>query len=274
MKALRKGGKMPQSVRSELSNPSKPTGHTMGGKGFRLPRWRRHGGPSAGSDAVAGADRTAPIVEVAPEAPDVPTVSVHSGATDSVHSGATDETDHDAGGDTQTGETGTIETIGPQRAPRREFVAATLTIVLSLCALGGWLGWRAVQSHDEGQRRATFLEAARQEAINLTTIDYRTVDGDIKRILDSATGRFRDDFQNRSGPFVDAVRQAQSVTEGTVLDAGIESVSASGAVALVAVSVKSMNNAAPQQQARSWRMRISVERPGGDAKVSNVEFVV
>lgn len=240
--------------------------HTHGRKGFRLPRWRRHDGHSPGSDAVAGAEATCPIIEVAPEAPEVPTVSVDSGAAG--------ETDDDAVSDTQTAETGMMETIGPQRTSRRALVAATLTGVLALCALDGWLGWRAVQSHDEGQRRATFLEVARQEAIDLTTIDYRTVDGDIKRILDSTTGRFRDDFQNRSGPFVDAVRQAQSVTEGTVLDAGLESVSATGAVALIAVSVKSMNNAAPQQRARSWRMRISVERPGGDVKVSNVEFVV
>jgi Mce-associated membrane protein len=42
---------------------------------------------------------------------------------------------------------------------------------------------------------------------------------------------------------------------------------------LVAVTVKTSNAGAPDQQPRSWRMRISVQKVGDEAKVSNVEFV-
>jgi Mce-associated membrane protein len=54
----------------------------------------------------------------------------------------------------------------------------------------------------------------------LTAIDYTHVNADVQRILDSSTGRFRDDFQNRSQPFVDVVEQAQSKSEATVTAAG------------------------------------------------------
>lgn len=67
--------------------------------------------------------------------------------------------------------------------------------------------------------------------------------------------------------------KTQSKTEGTVTEAGIESVSADSARVLVAVSVKTSNIAAPEQRPRLWRMRIDVQRVGDVAKVTNVGFV-
>jgi Mce-associated membrane protein len=42
---------------------------------------------------------------------------------------------------------------------------------------------------------------------------------------------------------------------------------------LVAVSVKTSNAGAPEQKPPAWRMRMTVQKVGEDAKVSNVEFV-
>lgn len=42
---------------------------------------------------------------------------------------------------------------------------------------------------------------------------------------------------------------------------------------LVAVTVKTSNAGGQDQQPRAFRMRISVEKIGDEAKVSNVEFV-
>src|SRR4029450_11877223 len=92
-------------------------------------------------------------------------------------------------------------------------------------------------------------------------------------ILDSATGTFYDEFQKRAQPFVEVVKQAQSKSEGTIAEAGLESESDNGAQVLVAVTVKTSNAGAPDQAPRAWRMRISVQKVGDDAKVSNVDFV-
>jgi Mce-associated membrane protein len=148
-----------------------------------------------------------------------------------------------------------------------------LVAVVALAGLGGWLGVRAYHSHQELQRRELFLAVGRQGAINLTTISYTEADTDVQRILDSATGTFYDDFSKRSQPFVDVVKQAQSKSVGTVTEAGLESVSATDAQVLVAVTVHTSNAGAAEQEPRSWRMRISVQKVGDQAKVSNVEFV-
>lgn len=157
--------------------------------------------------------------------------------------------------------------------PMTRALAAMMLMLLALGLLVGWLGWRAEQSHRATQQRALFLEVGRQGALNLTTINYTTADADIQRILDSATGTFYDDFRHRSQPFVDTVKQAQSKTEGTVVLGGLESFDDNHARVLVALTVKTTSAAAPEQQPRSWRMRIDVQKVGDSVKVSNVEFV-
>ena len=108
--------------------------------------------------------------------------------------------------------------------------------------------------------------------MNLTTLNYTEIDTDVQRILDLATGAFRDDFERRSKPFIELVKVAQSKSEGTVTDAGLESERGDSAQVLVAVAVKS-RTAAGEEAPREWRMRIEVQAVGDDAKMSNVGFV-
>jgi Mce-associated membrane protein len=146
-------------------------------------------------------------------------------------------------------------------------------VVLVIAVLAGWLGFRAYQSHEEQAQRSHFLQAAKEVALNLTTIDWHQAEGDVQRILDGATGQFHDDFAMRSQPFVDVVKQAESTSVGTITEAGLESEGAGSAQVLVAVAVKTSNAGVPEQDSRAWRMRVSVEKVGDQAKVSNVEFV-
>ncbi|MCV7224506.1 tetratricopeptide repeat protein [Mycolicibacterium komossense] len=149
-----------------------------------------------------------------------------------------------------------------------------LVVVLALGGLVGWLGFRAYESQNAERQRELFLQVGRQGALNLTTIDFEHADADVQRILDSATDTFYDDFSKRSQPFVDVVKQAQSKSVGTITSAGLESEDNDGGQVLVAVTVKTSNAGAAEQQPRAWRMRIMVKKTGDDeAKVSNVEFV-
>lgn len=145
-------------------------------------------------------------------------------------------------------------------------------ILATLTVLAGWLGYRAYEKHEAQVRRDLFVQVARQGAVNLTTINYTEADADVQRILDSATGGFRDDFAQRSKPFIDVVKAAQSKSEGTVTDAGLESQHGNSAQVLVAVAVKS-RTAGGEEAPREWRMRIEVQAVGDDARVSNVVFV-
>jgi len=167
------------------------------------------------------------------------------------------------------------------RKPVREWfsgvprpIAVGLAIIVALFGLGGWLGFRVHQDNQVQAQRNLYVQVARQTAINLTTINYTEVDADIKRVLDSATGAFHDEFQNRSQPFVEVVKKVQSKSEGTISEAGLLSYTKDQAQVLVAVAVKtSMAGAPPDQEPRRWRMRLTVDKTGDNAKVSNVEFV-
>lgn len=152
-------------------------------------------------------------------------------------------------------------------------LAMGLTAMLAIGGLGGWLGYGAYRVHAEDQLRQQFLAVGKQVALNLTTIDYTEADADVQRVIDSSTGEFYNDFSKRAQAFIDVVKQARSKTEGTVTDAGLEWVERDQAQVLVAVSVKTSAVRSQEQQPRPWRMRISVQKAGDGAKVSNVEFV-
>ena len=151
-------------------------------------------------------------------------------------------------------------------------LVASAVVVATLTGLAGWLGYQAYDKHEAQVHRDLFVQTARQGAVNLTTISYFEIDADVQRILDSATGAFRDDFEKRSKPFIEVVKAAQSQSEGTISEAGLESVRRDSAQVLVAVAVKS-RTAAGEQSPREWRMRINVQAVGDGAKVSNVVFV-
>jgi Mce-associated membrane protein len=151
-------------------------------------------------------------------------------------------------------------------------LVASAVVVATLAGLAGWLGYRAYEKHEAQAQRDLFVQIARQGAVNLTTINYTEVDADVQRILDLSTGAFRDDFQQRSKPFTEVVKLAQSKSEGTVTEAGLESQHGDSAQVLVAVAVKSRTSGG-EEAPREWRMRIEVQSVGDDAKVSNVVFV-
>ncbi len=161
----------------------------------------------------------------------------------------------------------------PRTSHLRLATIAGLVLVLALGGLTGWLGFNAYNAYRADEQRKLFLQVGRQGALNLTTIDWQHAEADVQRVLDSSTGQFYDDFQSRAQPFVEVVKQAQSKSVGSISEAGLESESENAAQVLVAVTVNTTNAGAPEQQPRAWRMRISVEKVGDDAKVSNVEFV-
>lgn len=158
-------------------------------------------------------------------------------------------------------------------SPVRLATIAGLVVVILLAGLAGWTGYRGYQAYQGEKERQLFLQVGRQGALNLTTIDWQNAEADVQRVLDSATGTFYDDFQNRSAPFVQVVKQAQSKSVGTIAEAGLESATRDEAQVLVAVTVTTSNVGAPQQEPRAWRMRLTVQKVNDEAKVSNVEFV-
>lgn len=155
----------------------------------------------------------------------------------------------------------------------RHAILFGLVVIVALGALVGWWAFRVYQAHQSQVQRSHFLEAAKQGAVNLTTIDWQHADADVQRIVDGATGQFHDDFAKRSKPFIDVAKQVKATTVGTLDEAGLESTTGDTAQVLVAVTVKVSNLGAAEQTPRRWRMRMFVQKLGDQVKISNVEFV-
>lgn len=152
-------------------------------------------------------------------------------------------------------------------------LVAGLIAGVVLAGLVGWLGFRAYEAHTIEAQRNLFVQVARQGAVNLSTVDYQHADADAQRILDSATGKFYDSFANRKQSYIDNAKRAQSKSVGTVTGAGLESQTGNQSRVLVAVTVSSSGPGQAQQEPQFWRMRITVQKMGDVAKVSDVVFV-
>ncbi len=182
------------------------------------------------------------------------------------------DSDHQAADDAVEAQDANGEAPSRPHADRPALVIG-LVFVVALTGLVGWAGFRAYQSHQAQEQRRLFLQVGRQGALNLTTIDFHEADADVQRILDGATGQLYDNFSKRAQPFIDVVLRTQSKSVGTVTEAAVESQSGDQAQVLVAVTVNTSNAGAAQQEPHLWRMRVSVQKVGRVAKVSNVEFV-
>lgn len=156
--------------------------------------------------------------------------------------------------------------------PVNQAAALGIVSVVALTGIVGWQGYRTYHTYEAAEWRELFVQAGRRVAVDLTTIDYKHVDSDVTRILDSTTGQFHDDFQRRSGPFADVVKKAQTTSTGTVAGAGVELVDDDQAQVLVALQVKT-SNVGGEQSPHGWRMRITVQKVGDDVKVSDVQLV-
>jgi Mce-associated membrane protein len=157
-------------------------------------------------------------------------------------------------------------------------VGGLITAVLLIAALGSlaaWTGYAAALAHDSQRRQTMYIDVAKQGALNLANINAAHVDSDVQRILESSTGSFHQQFEERSRGFADFVQKAQSTSQATIREAGLESEDGDRARVLVALSVKvSAADTPPDQAPRSWRLRMTVEQiDDGSVKVSDVEFV-
>ncbi len=95
-----------------------------------------------------------------------------------------DETDEDA--DRSEGRLARWRQLAGSRRLSRVGTAlvASAVIVATVAGLAGWLGFRAYQKHEAQVQRDLFVQIARQGAVNLTTINYTQVFGDVQRIID------------------------------------------------------------------------------------------
>lgn len=135
------------------------------------------------------------------------------------------------------------------------------------------LGHRLHQENLQQQRDQQVLAAARQEALNFISLDYRHFDQDSKNVLAGATGDFKQQFSDESATLQSVVTANRAVSSGQVLQAGVVTSGAASARVLVVADSTVVNTAAPSGQVRNYRLQMDLVEQGGRWLTSGIEFV-
>ena len=162
-------------------------------------------------------------------------------------------------------------TVRPGR--RRWTLWAAIAVIVCALTAAAAQGWQWDQQRRLEMARQQALAAARQTTVNFVTISAATVDRDLQRVADGATGDFKDEF-TRSMPQVRAAVVENKVdSHGTVLRAAVVSADRSSAVVLVAVDATVRNVNAPDGRLAHYRIRVNLATVGDAWLVSTLEFV-
>lgn len=162
------------------------------------------------------------------------------------------------------------------RLPSLKAVAAGVVVLVIAGLLGGtgYMLWEHKKADNERQRNAEYAAAARQGVVNLMSMDYNHAKESVQRIIDDSVGRFQDNFKSSSEEMIKALQDSKMITKVTVNDAAVEEMDDQTAVVMVAATSHREGPNAPKedQQPRVWRVVVSLQRDGGQIKMSDIEF--
>jgi Mce-associated membrane protein len=164
--------------------------------------------------------------------------------------------------------------LRPRRPSRKALaaVAAVLVICASLAG-SGYLVWHHRGVVQQRQRSAEFAAAARNAVVTMMTIDSTKAREDLQRFVDDTTGMFKISILMGGEDAVKAVEESKVNSKGTVQAVAVESMTKDSAIVLLAAKSEITKPGQPKPESRSMRLVVTVERDGGQLKVSRVEFV-
>ncbi len=151
-------------------------------------------------------------------------------------------------------------------------VAIVLTVAFAAASTYMVLHHRdAVQRQ---KREATFVAAAKQDIINMIALDFTKAKEGIQNVIDSSTGQFKDQVQQKANDLISVLEQSKAITEATINGAAAESVKDDSAVVLVAATSRVTNSPPGKEEPpKVWRLRVTIADVGGQYKLSKVEYV-
>ncbi|MBY0389119.1 MAG: hypothetical protein K2X56_13685 [Mycobacterium pseudokansasii] len=151
--------------------------------------------------------------------------------------------------------------------------AAAVVIICGFAALSGIMVWQHHQTAQRHERAEAFADGAKKGIVNMISLDFRKAKEDVQRVIDSSTGEFKDEFQQRAADFTKVVEQSKVVTEGSVTATAVESMDGNTALVLVSATSRVTNGGNGKEEPREWRLKVTVTEEDGQYKMSKVEFV-
>jgi Mce-associated membrane protein len=168
--------------------------------------------------------------------------------------------------------------VRPPLPPAARRAAIALVVVATLLLASSVAFALTVKSHVDDRHaleraREAALTAARQEIVNLDSLAFSTIDRDLKRVLDGATGTFKTQFTGAQRELRAQVLERKSVSTGSIVSAGVVRADTNSATVLVAAerTVKDSSSASGGTAHDRWR--VELEKHGGRWLVARLEPV-
>lgn len=150
---------------------------------------------------------------------------------------------------------------------------ALVVLVLAALVAVGLTARRVLTDRSGDEARAGALAAARQLAVDFTSLDYRTYDRDAARVLEQAGGELKQQLSTETSALKKAMTDNESVTRGTVLDAAVVDADDDSARVLLVVDADVTNTSTPQPSARHYRIQLDLSREHGRWLGTDLTFV-
>jgi Mce-associated membrane protein len=149
----------------------------------------------------------------------------------------------------------------PTRGPLRRRVVAVLAgvVVAVILGLSGLSGWRLKQLDDTAAAGKAALEAARNYAVILTTLDAKDLDGNYRQALDGATGEFKDEYSQGSSQLRQILIDNKAAGKGLVVDAAVKSATKTKVEVLLFVDQSVTNAVNPSPRIDRNRVEMTME---------------
>lgn len=152
---------------------------------------------------------------------------------------------------------------------------SALAVVLLAAAVALTLVIRAHRADRGGfeQARSDSLVAARQLLLNLDAISAPTIDADVKRVTDGATGDFKDSFIKAQPDLKKIVMANSTQSSGNIQSAGIVRADLDSSTVLVAVDRRVKDKSNPNGAVAHDRWQLAMEKHDGRWLVADLQPV-
>ena len=157
--------------------------------------------------------------------------------------------------------------------PKALAVLAAVTFICATLTASGYLLWLHHNITQQRQRTAEFATAARKAVMMMMSLDPDKAREDMQRFADDTTGLFKAGILMGGEDAVKALEQSQVTSKGAVHAVAVESATEDSAVVLIAAKSEFTKPGQAKPESRSLRLVVSLQRDGGQLKVSRMEFV-
>ncbi|QXJ23664.1 hypothetical protein AGRA3207_004854 [Actinomadura graeca] len=152
------------------------------------------------------------------------------------------------------------------------------TVVLSVLVVGlivasSWLGFVTLHKKDDADQRAKALQSARQMGVNLLTLDNKTAQHDIDRIVAGTTGDLKNTLGSQTKSLLDQLAKTGAKSTVSEVDAAVVSIDGDSAEVMVSLNGTVTNAKVKEGAPRAYRYLMDLTRVGDRWLVSNLEVV-